>query len=151
MITYQKRFISEIKEDLLPLLEKHKEEVAVYDFFSLNVMWDVYESAEDAGDFVCYTAEDDGTIIGYVAYFISEAVHYADEVYAVMDVIFLDEAYRHSPVSRELMQYAEEELRRCFNITMLTIHMKVWLTFKQLADDLGYDLKELMYTKYVGG
>lgn len=151
MITFQIESIVDIQDEILPLLHKHKDEVAVYDFFQLDVEWDAYEAAEDTGKFVMFTArEEDGDLVGYVAYWVSQSPHYRAEKYGVMDVIYLHEDYRHTGVATDMMEYAEKVMKSEYGITMLTIHMKVWAPFETLATSLDYDKMEYLYTKYVG-
>lgn len=150
MITYQRESIKDIKDELEPLLREHKDEVAVYDFFDLNVDWDRYVEGDDKDVIVTFTVRSDGELVGYAAYFVSQSLHYRDQKYAVMDVIYLTPEFREAGIGASLLSFAEEYLTEEFDVSMMTIHMKVWAPFEGVADYLGYELKEYMYTKYVG-
>ena len=151
MIEIKKESIKDIKEEMLPLLVLHKEEVAPYDFLELNPAWDLYDAGEDAGSFVVYTVRDDGVLVGYLAYLINQSLHYQDERFAYADVIFLQDAYRHSYTANDLLTYAEADLTDNYGVTMMLLHMKVKAPFETLALCQDYDKMEYVYTKYVGG
>lgn len=150
MITFSKENIVDIIDEMMPLLIKHSDEVATYDFFELDIDMDRYKEATDNGIFQLYTArEEDGTLVGYVCYMVTRSIHYMKEIYGVMDVIYVHEDYRHNGTAFDMMQYAEDSLID-MGVTMLTINMKTWAPFETLATFLGYDKMEYMYTKYVG-
>lgn len=151
MITFDVESMVEMREEITPLFIKHKDEVAVYDFFELDPDWDTYKFYEDAGKYVHFTARDeDGTLVGYVSYAVTNSLHYKAEIYATMDLIYLHEDYRHTGIAEDMMEFAENYLKENYGVTMLTIHMKTRAPFETLALSLDYDKMEYLYTKYVG-
>lgn len=150
MIIYQRESIKDIKDELEPLLLEHKDEVAVYDFLDLDVDWGRYVEGDERDSVVTFTVRSDGELVGYAAYFVSQSLHYSKEKYAVMDVIYLAPEYREAGIGVSLLKFAEEYLTEEFDVSLMTIHMKVWAPFEGVAKHLGYELKEYMYTKYVG-
>lgn len=149
MITIDKENVMDIYEEMLPLLEAHFDEVGVYKEFTLDPEWNTYSCLEDEEDLVCYTVRDNGKLVGYVVYIMHPSLHYKDETFAEMDVIYLDPNYRGGTTAAQLLMDAEDY---CYNhgATMITMRMKVYLAFETLAKDLSYDKMEYVYTKYLG-
>lgn len=151
MTSFTVEKFADVFEELYPMFLKHKDEVAPYSFFELNINEAFYNKLEGLGNLLTVVArEDNGDAVGYVIYIVSESPHYMDEIYAVMDVIFVEDSHRHTGLASDLVSYAEDLLVKDYGVTMTTIHMKVFKAFEGLATSLGYDKMEYLYTKYVG-
>lgn len=149
MISIGKESLMELKDELLPLFKAHADEVRPYREFSLNPLWEIYEQLEDDDKVVMYVARDGDDIIGYVIYFVSESLHYRNEVFATMDIVYLDPEYRGGNTAEILLQEAEDYLYS-IGVTMIDMRMKVFASFESLAKHMNYDKMEYVYTKYLG-
>lgn len=152
MITYQEEKLANILDELKPLLEDHYQEVAIYkDHIALNPAYDLYLAMEVAGSLHVFTARDTTAqeLIGYCITFVHKSPHYQDHVYAVNDVIFVKEEYRHSEIAPNMLNQLELIMEQT-GVSVMTFHMKTYKPFETLMDILGYDKIEYLYSKYIG-
>lgn len=104
--------------EAMPLLEKHKTEIAHWQDIALEVDIDRYREAEASGALRIYTvrlnrgAADPYTLIGYAVFFIGFNMHYKSSLQAKQDVLYVDPEQRQGRVGIELVKFAERELRR---------------------------------------
>jgi GNAT superfamily N-acetyltransferase len=149
-IKFQRESLSSVRSEIIPLLEKHWEEIAVNrDKIKLNPDWEVYEALEVAGNLGIYTARLDGKLVGYFVVIAERHIHYKDHIFAANDIVYLDPDYRKGMVGARLMKFAEEDLRN-IGVSVLTINTKVHKPFDHLLERMGFTLKERVYSKYLG-
>ncbi len=152
MITFDKDSLNNIdKDSFTELLHSHKKEVAPYQELVLNPDWDYYERLEDEDMFVIFTAKNGDNLVGYVAYFISNSLHYKDSTFATMDIIYLSPEERGTGTAKSLVAFAEDYLINDYKVNMIDMRMKVFAPFEELAKSMDYDKMEYLYTKYIGG
>lgn len=150
MIEYSVEKIEDTLEELVPLLEKHYEEIAMYqDKIEFNPDYDKYLSLEELGIIHLVTAREEGEIVGYHLSLVSPNLHYSDHLYAVNDIVFLKEELRKTKTGLEMFKYAEDTLKEK-GVSVLTVHMKTKQPFDSLCEGLSYDYAERLYTKYIG-
>lgn len=92
----------------------------------------------------------DETIVGYSIIFISSHMHYQDNKYANVDVVYVHPEYRHSTIGARLL-VATEQLAKDNGASVILHHAKPYvpMIIKPL-EKLNYQLYELMYGKYIG-
>lgn len=151
MITYQEEeFGPMLYEELHPLLEKHYEEVAVFqEHIKLNPDQEFYQMAQDTGRLHILTARDRGRLVGYTVTMVSRNPHYKDHIYAVNDVIYVDPEYRGGEVAPEMVLKLEEIMEKR-DVSVMTFHMKTFKPFESLMDMMGFEDTERVYYKYIG-
>jgi GNAT superfamily N-acetyltransferase len=149
-IKFQRENLASIQHEIKPLLEEHWEEVAVNkDKIKLNPNWEVYAYLETAGSLGIYTARKDKELVGYFVVIAEAHIHYKDHIFASNDVVYLAPAYRKGMVGANLIQYAEQDLKK-LGVSVLTINTKVHRPFDSLMERMGFSLKERVYSKYLG-
>lgn len=147
MITYQQESLVTVKADIIPLLEKHWEEVALNkDKIKLNPDWDAYANLEDAGILKIFTARDDRKLVGYFVVFVKSHIHYKDHLFCYNDVIFVDEEYRKGFTSPRLIKFAEKCLK-ADGVEVMIVNTKRHKPFDSLLVWLGYKHIENLYSK----
>lgn len=148
--TYQRELFNDVIEEMKPLLELHYEEVCFYkDKLDLNPDYHLYEVLESVGALHLFTARtEEGELVGYIATLIQKNLHYSDHIYAVNDVIYVDEKHRHTEVASTMISKLEEELKT-FGVSVMTFHMKTFKTFETLMKSLGFEKQEFMYGKFI--
>lgn len=147
MITYQQESLVTVKADIIPLLEKHWEEVALNkEKIKLNPDWDAYANLEDAGVLKIFTARADGKLIGYFVVFVKSHIHYKDHLFCYNDVIFVDEEYRKGFTSPRLIKFAEKCLK-ADGVEVMIVNTKRHKPFDSLLVWLGYKHIENLYSK----
>ena len=150
MITIQVELIKDIVEEMKPLLEKHYEEVHLFpDKIPFNPDYDKYFELEKMGLTHTLTVRHDKKLVGYIVAFLYPNLHYKDHMYAINDVIYLDEKYRHTDVAEEMLRYAESYYKG-LGASVMTFHMKVGIPFKSLCDKVGLEHGENLYLKFIG-
>lgn len=135
--------------DALPLLERHRQEIAHFDF-PLDVDTQMYRTAEQNGGLRIYTTRINGRLIGYAVFFVRTNPHYRSSLQAVEDVLFIVPEERKGRLGLELVQYAEEQLKG-EGVQAVYHHCK--LAHPQLARLLeheGYSEIERIFVKRVG-
>lgn len=147
MITYRQESLVTTKADIIPLLEKHWEEVALNkDKIKLNPDWDAYANLEDAGILKIFTARDDRKLVGYFVVFVKSHIHYKDHLFCYNDVIFVDEEYRKGFTSPRLIKFAEKCLK-ADGVEVMIVNTKRHKPFDSLLVWLGYKHIENLYSK----
>jgi len=147
VITYQQESLVTVKADIIPLLEKHWEEVALNkEKIKLNPDWDAYANLEDAGVLKIFTARADGKLIGYFVVFVKSHIHYKDHLFCYNDLIFIDEEYRKGFTSSRLIKFAEKCLK-ADGVEVMIVNTKMHKPFDSLLVWLGYKHIENLYSK----
>jgi GNAT superfamily N-acetyltransferase len=150
MINYQEEYLSDIRDEVLPLIEEHYS--AVYHFAEevpLDIDWSVYFKLEDAGMLNVVTARDEGKLIGYYISFIAPNLHSMQSTRATNDAVYLDPAYRKTGLGVELISYAEDVYKR-LGVDVMEFAMKNNLPFEGTATKVGMIKTEQVYAKYIG-
>ena len=152
MITYQEEQFNDVIDEIKPLLEEHYHEVAMYkDRIELNPNYDLYEIMNRTGNVHIFTARDseaNNALVGYCLTFMQQHPHYKDHVYAVNDIIYVAEPYRHTEVAPEMISRLEKAML-AEGVSVMTFHMKTYKTFETLMDSLGFEQFEYLYSKYI--
>ena len=140
--------VHEAREFLVPLFEKHWEEVCQYkDTFKLNPDWDTYYALEKLGLLVSIVAENDtNEIVGYSVFILQPHQHYKDQLVAKNDILYLLPEYRVGRNALRLIQYSEKILKE-MEVSFVTMHSKVKQDFGRLLSLLKYDAHEIIYAK----
>jgi len=150
MITYHEERLTDVIDEMKPLVEKHYEEVHAYkDKVPLNPDWEKYKELDSLGMMHTTTVRDGGKLIGYCVFLVSKNLHYKDHVYAINDVLYLDESYRGTAVAFTLLALAERLLKD-IGVSVMTIHMKTHVPFDGLMRALDFNKIEYLYGKYIG-
>lgn len=111
-ITYQVEKLSEIKDEVYPLLIKHWEEIALNkDKVPLDPNWELYAKFEAMELLNITTARRNGEIVGYFAYIICPNLHYKSLVIADGDIFYIDKDYRRSGIAIKLLAESEKNVR----------------------------------------
>lgn len=152
MIVFNKERMADLQDELMPLFEEHKEEAFAFPFLNTAPSWDVYDDSERLGSHHFYTAreEDTGELVGYAGYWTMPDTHFSEEIFGYQDLLFLDQRYRRSGVSLDLIKFAEDDMIENFDVSVLTLTLKTKFNTESLPNALGYDSEEISYIKYVG-
>jgi GNAT superfamily N-acetyltransferase len=140
----------EVKEDIIPLLSEHWEEVAVHkEKIKVNPCWETYKTLEDSGKLGIFTAREEGLLVGYFVVIASVNPHYKDHVFGVNDVIYLKPEYRGTRVGSDLITYAEDYMSSN-GVSVFVINTKTHVPFDGVLKRLGFDHIENVYSKSLG-
>ena len=149
MIEYCEEEVNyELFEEILPLLEKHKEEISIFKDVPLDVDILKYIKMWVTDSFVFYSAREDGELIGYSAYFISSHIHYKSLLVAQADVLFLKKSKRKGLTGVRLLKYSEDKLKE-LGVDKILQSTKVHYDLGNLLGRLGYEECDKIYVKEV--
>ena len=150
MITYAIENIVDIKEEVEPLLLAHIAEVPLSPEYVPNIDWDTYYESQEMGNYLFVTArKKNGKLVGYVGYCIFDSMTYNDVVAASQDCIYADPKMRGKGIGKGLINFAEEILTD-IGVDVVDINMHTSHPFRELAEKLGYEEKQITYIKYLG-
>lgn len=117
IVKFQRETFDQVYAEALPLLVKHKDEIAHFPDIPLDVDVARYRRMDGAGLLRIYTARLHGdfsnltALIGYAVFIVDRNPHYQSSLQAVQDVLFVDPEHRNSLVGVELIRFTERELR----------------------------------------
>lgn len=147
LIEYRRECLLTTKDDCLPLIQAHWDEVALNkDSIKLNPDWDEYSRLDKNGSLRVYTARDMSKLVGYFVLIVNRSLHYKDHKFAVNDILFLDKDYRQGSTALRLLKFAERLLKD-EGVSLVMVNTKVHQPFDPLMERLGYNLIERIYSK----
>ena len=145
-LTCQRELLTDrLWDEAMPLLIAHWKEIAHYPDIPLDPDRDQYLVLEDAGVIRCFTARDDGKLVGYAVFFVRPALHYASSVQAYQDVLYLDPSVRGGTGYR-FIRFCDEQLAKSA-IQVVYHHVKQRHNFGPLLERLGYELVDLIFAR----
>jgi len=100
---------SEIKEELLPLHEKHYEDDFRKSTTALDIDWGIYNLLYEDGSLICMIAREEEKIVGYMTTHVATHPHNKNTVLASMDTLFVDIEHRSKGIATGLMTSTEKE------------------------------------------
>lgn len=149
-IKYQREDFYKVREEVDELFYKHWEEIALNkDKIKLNPDWSFYETVYLAGNLGIYTARAGEKLVGYFVVIARPHPHYKDHLFAVNDIIFIDQEYRKGLVGYKLIKFVENDLKK-MGVSVLAVNTKVHKPFDSVLERLGFENTERLYTKYIG-
>lgn len=95
MLTAQVERISDLIDEIKPLLERHWQEIGIYqDKMPLDPNYDLYRARDAAGEGIICTLRADGELVGYWIGFIAPGLHYKSTLTLTTDILFVSPEYR---------------------------------------------------------
>jgi GNAT superfamily N-acetyltransferase len=147
MINYQVELFKDIYEEMYPTLLEHCAEVHKFaDTMPLSPDKEKYQVMQEAGVLQIVSVRDSGKLVGYSVDFVTENLHYKEHLYASNDIIFIDPAYRHTGIAKELFEFVHEKLKER-GVTATVVSMKSNKTFKALCEAVDMEPFEVSYIK----
>lgn len=149
MITLQKELLIDIKTESEILLLDHYDELTLNKHaIKLNPDWDKYFDLESKNKFHCFTARNDGELVGYSAFFVDTHIHYRDLLVATNDVLFLRHDLRLGLTGIKLLKFSEQQLK-LLNVDKITWHVKFAKDFRVILHRMGYSDEDIIIGKLI--
>lgn len=92
--------------NLAAMIREQAEELSAYKGVPLHVDFDWLLRLEAAGQWKAFTVRSDGTLIGYIPWFLTPHPHHAKSLFATCDNFYLDPAWRSGGVGLEMFRRA---------------------------------------------
>lgn len=146
---FQRESAETLWEEILPLLQKHYDEIAKYKDIELSPDVDLYNEIELKGKLRCYTVRKDLELIGYAVFLVHHHLHYSKSLQAVQDVVYLDPSHRGGRTGLKLLRYAEEQLKS-EGVEIVMHHVKLeHPALGVLLEYMGYEKMEIIYARKI--
>jgi len=132
-IVIKEEQVSDFLEEIIPILHRHYGEIDHYfkRFMPLHPDYPGYLEMGKDGSLQAFIARDRrSTIVGYAIYLVNTHPHYESKVFALNDMLYVDNAYRKKGLAKELISYAEKVM----NYDFTTISMKAGHEFPELLE-----------------
>lgn len=152
MITYARETLFDVVHEVDALLKLHYEELTLNrDKIALAPRWASYRALEAAGNFVLFTARDDGKLVGYSAFFIDRHMHYVGLTLATNDVLYLHPERRTGRTGFKLIRFCEDQLGQMLADVdhKLIWHAKYSNYLARILEKMGYAREEVMMARMV--
>lgn len=147
MITYQVEKISDIKDEMTPLLDNHYDELTLHkEVVKLSVDWERYLKMDEAGALFNLTVRDSGKLVGYSVFYVQQHMHYTGLKMAKNDVLFLAKEYRKGPIGIKIIKRCEKELAE-IGVQKIVWHAKQSNYLGELLVLLGYGVEDVILGK----
>jgi hypothetical protein len=149
VITLQQETLSQVWDDVQPMLLAHYEELTVGKArIKLAPDRGRYEAMERDGGLAIYTARDDGRLVGYSAFFLVHHMHYRHNLFALNDVFYLDAERRNDAwLGFRFLRYIDRVRAAIPEIDTIKWHVKVTKEFGPMLKRLGYAPEETIWSK----
>ena len=150
MITYQVEDWHDVKDEALPLLQRHWEEVAADKAeIPMAIDYASYDALAASGVLHILVARKDGEMIGYYCAVVRSHLHYVTTLFAFTDIFFIAPEHRKGMAGVRLFTEMEKSLKargvkKFFGAT------KPWLDVGPIFERLGYTKHEVVYSKMIG-
>jgi hypothetical protein len=150
MITAQVEPWSEMKQDLLPLLPLHWEELALnQDKVPLDPQYDIYDAREAAGQTLVVTLRGLGVLVGYFIGFVAPGLHYRTCLTLTMDIFWTHPDIRKGFAAVKMFREVEREAKRR-GVQRIFYGSKAHKDASKLFEFLRMDPVEVYYSKWIG-
>jgi hypothetical protein len=151
MIKYQQEFVSQVEEEIKPLIAAHWEEVEDYQQqIKLDPCWESYYALELQGNLKVFTVRSSGTLVGYFVSVVSPNIHHKSHLFALCDIVYLHKDYRRGLTGVKLIKFAESCLK-LDGVSVLVINSKLQSPLHKILTWLKFKPSECSYSKYLGG
>ncbi len=148
-VIYAREMVQDLWEELLPLSQRHWEEIAKYKDIPLSPDIETYNKVEILGRLRCYTARKDGVLIGYAWFFVNYNLHYQESLQAVQDVVFLAPEHRKGRIGLQLLRFADEQLKKD-GVQVISHHVKKdHPQLGSLLEFMGYEVMDIVYSRRI--
>lgn len=147
MITCQEEHLTDILEEIKPLLVKHWEELANYkDIRPLDVDYDKYITLNKMGAVRFFTVRHESKLVGYASFYISNNLHYKTWKHAAVDVYYLDPEYRLTGLGLKMFEEIEAWLKS-MDVRSMVVMDKINHSHEKFFVKMGYMPIEQNYEK----
>jgi len=136
----------ELFREIMPILERHKEEIAHYPDIELDPDWNFYSRAQEFGSLRVFTMRDQHqALVGYNIFLVSLNCHYKSSKQAKNDILYLLPELRRGRRGLEFINWCDGELKK-EGVQVVYHHVKKDHNFgPALERAMGYELIDLIY------
>lgn len=142
---FQIEKLKDIFNEMLPLFEKHWEEIAHFKDIKLEIDKESYFKMEEIGLLRIFTArEEDNSLAGYAVFIIKHNLHYKSSLQALQDVLYIDKEKRG--FGAKFILWCDKQLKQ-EGVQVVYHHIKAAHNWGKMIERLGYQLQDLIYCR----
>lgn len=151
MITAQAENWADVKDEMLPLLPSHWEELALNkDKVPLAPQFDLYDRHDACGALMIVTLRDAGKLVGYFWGIVAPHLHYKTCLTLTMDIYWVHPSVRGKGLPGvKLLRKVEAEAKRR-GVQRLYFGSKLHKDSSRLFQFMKMDPVEVYYSKWIG-
>lgn len=144
-LSYQVETLADVRQDILPLIDRHYEEIAQFkDLQKLDPDWDSYAALARGGNLWVLTVRDDGRLVGYMVMVIARARHYKTLLMASEDIHYLLPEYRKGLAGYRMIAKTVAAMK-ARGVHLTTLRTKAAKSHATLFERLDGELSDLVY------
>jgi hypothetical protein len=146
MITFQKEAPMPFADEAMKLFKDHYDEIAERtDVIELDPNMEQYDVLFKKDMLEIHTIRDDGKLIGYSLWFITNHIHYKKSLTASSDVLYISPNYRKGMLGYKFIKWTTEEIKKR-NPQRIIFHVKPFLDYGRLLERIGGNFFEKIYS-----
>jgi hypothetical protein len=146
MITFQKEAPMPFADEAMQLFKNHYDEIAERtDVIELDPNMEQYDVLFKKDMLEIHTIRDDGKLIGYSLWFITNHIHYKKSITASSDVLYISPNYRKGMLGYKFIKWTTEEIKKR-NPQRIIFHVKPFLDYGRLLERIGGNFFEKIYS-----
>ncbi len=132
------QYSAELIAEIQPLIQLHYDEIALNkEHIPLDPDWDAYQFLADSNRMLIVAAREDGVLVGYAVFFITQHIHYKSTKVANNDILYLHPDYRYGKKGIRLIKDSETACRHR-GVDKILWHIKFAKDFRNIFYRLGY-------------
>ena len=136
--------VPSVWDEIYPLFLEHHAEIGEIKDLPLDPNCEAYKNLDALGMVRVYIAREEGKIIGYCVFFISQSMHYKQIKDAVQDIVFINKDHRG--FGKKFMEWCDEELRK-EGVNVIHRYSSSERDLGPIYKRNGYDFKALVYSR----
>ena len=145
MILFNREPLTDVIDEMRPMLEDHWRECAHFDDIPLDPDFDAYLMAHRMGKVRLFTVRDYGELVGYALFFLGNMQHKAVNT-ATQNLVFIHPSYRMGMVGYRFIKYFDEQLAD-EGVSIVYQTVKPAVDYSPLLERLGYEAVETTYVR----
>lgn len=148
LINYYQETNHENIPTYLDLVKNHYDEISIFAKLGYEFNPDInsYVMTVKSGQLKIYVASFETSTLGYVTFIIYEHPHCKGLMTAMMDLFYLEPKYRGIGAGKDLLIFAEKELKK-IGIKIVVTAMTSEYDFTPLMHKLNYRLMDKLFIK----
>lgn len=146
-ITFNREPAETVFSELVPLLSKHYNEIAIHCGEPLEPDWDLYRKLDEGGFLRVFTARDsfrDNELVGYSVFIVRPHQHSRQSLQAFSDLLYILPESRGFGV--EFLLYIENMLRKD-GAKVIYNSVTPYCDYSPMLERMGYDLVDKVYAR----
>lgn len=146
---YAEESISDTWDEMLPLMKRHYEELAMFGDAPFNVDKGAYTAPDAAGWLRFYTMRAGGELRGYSTFIVAPHHHYHGKRVATQDVIYIAPEVRGAGHGLAFIEWCDGQIIGRDNVDAIIRHSLLAHNFGPLLERVNYVPTQVAYVRRI--